>query len=57
MTTIDEIAELRAELHHTHLTAEERRDAETRLADLLRDRDATFSDDELHDSANRAAEE
>lgn len=39
MTAIDEIEELRAELRHTHLTANERRDAEARLARLLESRD------------------
>lgn len=39
MTTIDEIEELRAELRHCNLTADERRQAETRLDELLRARD------------------
>ncbi|MGD9740684.1 MAG: hypothetical protein AB7U48_14955 [Bauldia sp.] len=39
MTTIDEIEELRAELRHTHLTANERREAEARLTQLLEGRD------------------
>lgn len=40
MTIIDEIEELRTELRHCLLTAEERRQAETRLDDL-RARDGT----------------
>ena len=39
MTIIDEIDELRAELRHCCLTPEERRDAEHRLAELIRQRD------------------
>lgn len=41
MNTIDEVEELRAELHHSHLTPEERQEAEARLAELLRDREST----------------
>lgn len=39
MAIIDEIEELRAELRHCLLSAEERRDAEKQLAELLRKRD------------------
>lgn len=40
MATIDEIEDLRAELRHCDLTAGERREAEARLAELLRIRSA-----------------
>ena len=46
MTTIDEIEELRAELHHSHLTAAERRSAQTRLAELLRRRNTGNFDEQ-----------
>ncbi|ODT21675.1 MAG: hypothetical protein ABS35_16625 [Kaistia sp. SCN 65-12] len=46
VTMIDEIEELRAELRHCHLTATERRDAEARLAELLRARKAVPCDHE-----------
>ena len=39
MTIIDEIEELRAELLHCLLTAEERRQAQTRLDALMQARD------------------
>lgn len=39
MTTIDEVEELRAELHHCRLTPNERRIAALRLAELLQSRD------------------
>jgi hypothetical protein len=38
MNTIDEIEELCAELRHCHLTTRERKDAEARLAELIRQR-------------------
>jgi hypothetical protein len=44
MATIDEIEELRAELAHCHLTGQERRGAEARLAELLRIRNAGHRD-------------
>ena len=46
MTTIDEIEELRAELHHSHLTVAERRNAQTRLAELLLNRNDGNSDEQ-----------
>jgi len=46
MTTIDEIDELRAELHHSYLTAAGRRSAQTRLAKLPRTRNARNSDEQ-----------
>lgn len=41
MTIIDEIEELRSELRHCLLTAAERRQAETRLDELIEARDGT----------------
>lgn len=41
MAIIDEIEELRTELRHCLLTAEERRQAETRLDELIQARDGT----------------
>ncbi|ODT77194.1 MAG: hypothetical protein ABS76_28510 [Pelagibacterium sp. SCN 64-44] len=49
MTIIDEIEELRAELRHCHLSAPERREAEERLADLLRARNTSDRLDALVD--------
>lgn len=39
MNAIDEIEDLRAELRHSYLTSREREEAETRLAELIRQRD------------------
>lgn len=38
MSIVDEIEELRAELRHCRLTVRERREAEAKLADLIRKR-------------------
>jgi len=53
MATIDEAEELRAELAHCHLTAQERRGAEARLAELLRIRNAEHRDGSNTCSASR----
>ena len=49
MTIVDEIEELRAELRHCHLTARERREAEAKLADLIRKRDEHGTTQDMHD--------
>ena len=49
MTTVDEIEELRAELRHCRLTACERREAEAKLADLIRKRDEHDTAPDIHD--------
>ena len=52
MASIEEIEELRAELRHSHLTVAERRSAETRLAELRRDRNVQPSNEH---TSNRTA--
>jgi hypothetical protein len=49
MDTIDEIEDLRAELRHSYLTNRERREAETRLTDLIRQRDQRDMEQERFD--------
>jgi hypothetical protein len=49
MNTIDEIGDLRAEVRHSYLTGRERKEAETRLAELIRERDQRHMEQERFD--------
>ena len=49
MTIVDEIEELRAELRHCRLTARERREAEAKLADLIRKCHVHDATQDMHD--------
>lgn len=49
MTIVDEIEELRAELRHCRLTARERREAEAKLAELIRNRGEHDATQDMHD--------